>query len=235
MKVLLLAGNTLRAKSYAQILSENILEDTEITGLFYGFKEEPELIKPNLETINYCKKNNLFLPDFTEAIATTFQKNNWYFEMVDNKDVNSSLIVERIESKKADLVIFAGYGGQILDSKHFKLDAKYLHMHPGELPIERGSTTIYYSLLNLRRPSVTAFYMTEKIDDGNNILCSSYPIPSKNVNIDVFIDPVLRADCFLNALKMILNRAPVFQSKINDIEYYVIHPLLKHLAILSLR
>ena len=30
-------------------------------------------------------------------------------------------------------------------------EKRYLHMHPGKLPIERGSTTIYYSILKRKK------------------------------------------------------------------------------------
>ena len=76
-------------------------------------------------------------------------------------------------------------------------------MHPGKLPLERGSTTLYYSILNQRNCSVTAFFMTEKIDNGQTICIYEYPVPAKNVDIDRWGDHVLRADCFIKALAVL--------------------------------
>ena len=112
---------------------------------------------------------------------------------------------------------------------------KYLHMHPGILPFERGSTTLYYSILNNRNLGVTAFYMTEKIDEGVNVLSKEYRAPSKGVNIDVWLDNIIRADCFSKALMAILQCKKNKASEGDSNEYYVIHPVLKHIALLSLK
>ena len=133
------------------------------------------------------------------------------------------------------VVVFAGYGGHILRSPHFQSNRKYLHMHPGDLPSERGSTTMYYSILNGRDCTVTSFYMTEKIDDGRTILKETYPVPVAGVDIDRWFDNAVRADCFGKAIeKIVFDRAEFVSASGEDHEYYVIHPLLKHLALLGL-
>ena len=108
-------------------------------------------------------------------------------------------------------------------------------MHPGRLPTERGSTTIYYSILNQRKITVTAFFMTPKIDAGENILFSEYPVPGKGVDIDRWLDNVARADCLTKALKAINKVEKIDVNASESEEYYVIHPVLKHVALLSLK
>ena len=54
IKLLLLAGNTLRARAYTQQLQKINLNQFEIKGLFYGFKTKDCLIpKINLNTKSY--------------------------------------------------------------------------------------------------------------------------------------------------------------------------------------
>ena len=79
--------------------------------------------------------------------------------------------------------------------------------------------------------------MTEKIDEGNMILRESYPSPSKLVNIDTWLDNSLRADTLSKSIKLIENSYAGFSRDKNeaDEEYYVIHPLLKHISLLSLK
>ena len=235
IKLLLLAGNTLRARAYAQQLQNINFNQFEIEGLFYGFTEKecfvPEL---NLETKFFVEKQGLSIPIYQESIETTFTKNNWSYTFVNNVDVNSFEVLKLIDKLDCDVVVFAGYGGQLLKQSHFIGDKSYLHMHPGKLPIERGSTTIYYSILNRRNLTVTAFFMSESIDAGQDIIYSEYPIPCKGVDIDRYYDNIVRADCLVKALKAINIKEYLQKQTLDSEEYYVIHPVLKHLALLSL-
>ncbi len=235
LKILLLAGNTLRAKAYSQYLERFGESNFEIQGLFYGF-DEKECPTPNLNDVTkeYFHKNELFIPDFTVNIETTFKKNNWHFDKVKGVDVNSETILKKLYEIESSIIVFAGYGGQLLKERHFINGSRYLHMHPGNLPSERGSTTIYYSILNQRKITVTAFYMTKNIDAGENILYRKYQIPNKGVDVDIWLDNVVRADCFIEALKAIDNGEKLVVSTSVSEEYYVIHPVLKHIALLSL-
>ncbi len=236
LKILLLAGNTSRAKSYAQILAKNTSQN-EVQGLFFGHAEK-EYAVPTLDehTLDFLEKNGLFVPDLSESLDHTFQKREWSFTHIHTADANGEEVLSMIASTQCDIVVFAGYGGQILKEPHFYLGKKYLHMHPGELPIERGSTTIYYSILNKRQCSVTAFYMTEKIDAGEDVLCQTYPLPKRGVNIDAWFDNIIRADCLERTIEIIGNQNDVLQkTNARSEEYYVIHPVLKHVALLSLK
>ena len=236
IKLLLLAGDTFRARSYAQILAENSTSFS-VEGYFYGSNKKV----PHIESLSkieeaYYKENDLFVPDFNQSVKITFEKNGWDFTLTDNEDVNSSEVISKVTQISPDIVVFAGFGGQILKPTHFQNKFIYLHMHPGDLPLERGSTTIYYSILNKRRCTVTAFLMTAKIDEGNNVHKHSYCLPLKGMNIDLFYDNIVRADCFIRALQKIKNKAEFLNDEhINNCEYFVIHPVLKHIALLSLK
>tara|TARA_B100000900_G_C20600936_1_gene725573 strand:- start:2335 stop:3069 length:735 start_codon:yes stop_codon:yes gene_type:complete len=236
IKLLLLAGNTLRARAYSQMLQRISSNEFEIKGLLYGFKTKDCFIpKINFNTQYFVSKQDLSIPIYEESIEITFNKNKWPYKYVDNVDVNSDEILKFIKNSDCDIVIFSGYGGQLLKQRHFISEKRYLHMHPGKLPIERGSTTIYYSILNERKLTVTAFFMSERIDAGLDIIYSEYQVPSKGVDIDLYYDNIIRADCLVKALKAIKKKE--FSSKQNLVseEYYVIHPVLKHLALLSLK
>lgn len=233
-KILLLAGNTLRSKAYAQQLSR--IKDIEVIGLLYGFNTRiSNNAFLNIETETFFKNNDIFIPDFSETIETTFEKNNWKYKLINVEDVNAIEILSEIENIDKDLVIFSGYGGQILKNSHFISKTPYLHMHPGFLPLERGSTTIYYSILNKRKCTVTAFFMTADLDKGINILKKQYNIPTKLVCIDKYYDNCVRADCMNSAIEILknkLNFTDSLDTELIDEEYYVIHPILKHIAIL---
>jgi methionyl-tRNA formyltransferase len=233
--ITLLAGNTFRARAYAQQLGQLNNEDLVIKGFFYGFdKRITSPVSIGIKTKDYLTKQNLFIPDLNENIQVTFKKNNWQFIEHFDENVNASHLISELHKIETDIIVFAGYGGQLLRSEHFNKRVKYLHMHPGILPYERGSTTLYYSILNNRKLSVTAFYMTENIDDGEIVYSQQYERPSKGVNIDIWLDNVIRANCFEKALKIILQGDKTEITGDNSNEYYVIHPVLKHIALLSL-
>lgn len=236
MRILLLAGNTLRSRAYAQQLAKRA--DIEVLGLFFGFQQMTCNI-PNLssETYLFLKNHQINIPDFANSLEITFNERKWDFQHVEHDDINSTAVLEAISRVKVDLIVYSGYGGQILKQDHFNDEIPYLHMHPGFLPEERGSTTIYYSILNGRKCSVSAFFMNSKIDAGGIVVRKEYEIPSIGVDIDMWYDNCIRADCLDTALDIIHKMG--FQSinpdYSNTQEYYIIHPVLKHLAILSLK
>lgn len=234
IKVLLLAGNTLRSRSYCQTLEK--IPNIEVCGILYGFgKRTCQELDIDNATYEYLYTNQIKIPDFRQPVESVFYRNDWKYSVVENDDVNAQEVLFEIARHSPDIVVFSGYGGQILSKEHFKTHIRYLHMHPGWLPDERGSTTIYYSILNKKNISVTAFYMTAEIDAGEDVVKKQYPIPNGIVNIDQWIDNCVRADCMASAFESILkNDLTPTNNSANNTEYYIIHPLLKHIALLSL-
>jgi methionyl-tRNA formyltransferase len=238
IKILLLCGDNNRAKSYASILKKS--PKYIVTGLLYGMtKDDNKLtskISIDTDTKDYLDSINVNVPSLDKDIESLFKDNNWRYIITKEREVNSEEIRTKIKNIDCDYVVFAGYGGQILSKEHFLQGKKYIHCHPGWLPLERGSTTLYYSLLNERNLSVTSFFMTEKIDEGNMLLRESYKAPKKLINIDVWIDNALRADTLFKSIESLNEKFIGFSKKEEeeDQEYYVIHPLPKHLALLGL-
>ncbi|MBZ9786728.1 hypothetical protein LB456_04590 [Psychroflexus sp. CAK57W] len=238
IKALLLCGNTNRAKAYLNSLMH--IQGFEISVLLYGSEEsiQKEGNYPVLDnnTKSYLEKNKINFTNFNTNIIEIIKETSFNYNVLHEQDVNSEVILKNIDEYNVDYVIFAGYGGQILSPSHFKSSKKYIHCHPGLLPLERGSTTLYYSILQDRNLSVTAFYMTASIDDGEIILRQSYPQPQSLVDIDIYIDNCLRADTLVKSLSNLKNKIPTFKAGIKDkeVEYYVIHPLLKHISLLKL-
>ncbi len=234
-KVLLLAGNTFRARGYSQILSKR--KDINLVGLFYGF--EVENIQPpklNSTTVAFFKKNKLSLSNLEKSAILTFQQNNIDYINTPTKDVNSKEVLNLIKQQDVDYIIYAGYGGQILSKDHFDNKTKYLHAHPGLIPEERGSTTIYYSILNRNQCGVSVFFMNDKIDAGKVVHRKNYNSPSKGVDIDIWYDNIIRADCLNESLDILLEDNYKAKEQVGEHEdYFIIHPLLKHMAILSLK
>ena len=238
MKILLLAGQTKRTICYLNTLS--MLKNFEVEVLLYGFSDNKiEIDDISGNTLAYINQYQLSFPNrkirFYEEYAYL---NNWKITKCINRDVNSDYVTKFVHSSNATIVIFSGYGGQILKHPDFFTNKfKLLHMHPGDIPSERGSTTMYYSILNRNPFTVSAFYMSEILDQGDVVLKQRYPLPEKLTEIDDWIDPILRADCLGKALVKLAESADISEAgkpikKDNSEEYYVIHPLLKHISLL---
>ena len=113
-----------------------------------------------------------------------------------------------------------------------------MHFHSGWLPEYQGSTTIYYCILQERRCGVTALLLDEGIDTGPVIARQHYPMPPADLDVDFIYDNAIRADLMVRVIrafaeeKVLLGLEPQTTS---GHTYFKIHPVLKHLAILSLQ
>ena len=232
LDILLLSGDSIRTCFYSHYLKYH---NFNFSCLSYGSKRFKG-IKINSTTKKFFIDNNHFLPNTLIDIETFCKNSKIKYKKINVEDVNSLRIINYVKNRNPDLIIFSGYGGDLLSKDHFSLNIPYLHLHPGDLPTEKGSTTLYYSILKKSVITVTAFLMNEKIDSGDIILKSRYDLPKKGIDIDYFFDNLIRANCLIKTLELIKKKNTIESEniRVNGLEYYIIHPLLKHLSLLSL-
>ncbi|MDR2643741.1 MAG: hypothetical protein LBC74_13220 [Planctomycetaceae bacterium] len=236
LKFLLLAGNTNRARAYAQTLAT--ISDIDVHGIFYGFSKRELMETPaSQKSDEFFRSINIQPIDYLQKLEVTFSKNHWTNSVIQTDDVNSAEVRDEIKQQQPNLVIFAGYGGQLI-SKTTLDSATFLHMHSGSIPEEKGSTTLYYSILEDRLCAVSAIIMVPELDSGNLLLRVTYPHPINGMNIDRDYDNTIRADTMKQVLKHYISKGHLPQTSYTPNEkeniYYVIHPVLKNIAILSL-
>ena len=110
-------------------------------------------------------------------------------------------------------------------------------MHAGWLPDYRGSTTTYYSWINEGVCGVSAIFLTADIDTGAILSRKQYPPPPVGMDGDYLYDTVLRSDLLLSIMANLAESGDLpeqlLQQRGKGETYYIIHPLLKHLVILS--
>ena len=177
------------------------------------------------------------LPDLNIPLETTCAEISDEIEHLDAASVNEPQVRDRIRQAAGDgveLVIYSGYGGQLVSPEILDCGIPFLHAHSGWLPDYPGSTTIYYSILNGDDCGVSAILLTPNIDDGPVVIQKHYPTPPKDVDIDYFYDPAIRADLMAEALSDWNNKTVLLeglgQSQDLKTAYCVIHPCLKHMA-----
>lgn len=182
--------------------------------------------------------HDIFLPDLGESIASTCHSAGIALHTYQASSVNAPEIEQALRDSKADVAIYSGFGGQIVAPHILHIGPRFLHCHAGKLPDYRGSTTLYYALLQGQRPTVTAIYLDTQIDTGPIIASQDYPPPDAGMDIDKIYDNAIRADLLVRIMQRYastgrLDALPA-QDPAQGRDYYVIHPVLKHLAILSL-
>jgi len=157
---------------------------------------------------------------------------------INDKAVGNSLSQFCCELDNVGLLIYSGYGGEIIQQEVLTRHPPFLHIHSGWLPQYRGSTTIYYSLLQEGRCGVSAILLSRKIDQGIIVGRRWYAPPTQQEDTDYIYDSTIRADLLVSVVRKWCEtgRFPdsIVQYEDSGTDYYVIHPVLKHIALLSL-
>ena len=233
-KILLLMGDTYRSNLYCQYLKNNSIV---FKPLLYGFGKDKILPELDKITREFFESQNFYIPKTNIGVRSFLEESKIEYESLSEKNINSHILLDKIKEINPDIVIFSGYGGDILNYKHFSENVNYIHMHPGDIPTKKGSTTIFYSILNKGFCTVTSFFMNDKIDSGQIIKKINFKKPDYGVNIDVFYDNLIRSFSLIETLKFLrFNEMKSINNKMNsNLEYFIIHPVLKHLSILSLK
>lgn len=198
--------------------------------------ENEKDIYKNVETFTDVKKYDYVNLD--DTIGEFLSRNGIKYTIMETNDINSDKALGIIKDVKQKYIIYSGYGGCILKNHLFEIGKQWIHVHAGKLPNYRGSTTAYYSIIQEHCISATAIFMSRGIDEGNIICSASYDIPSKEINIDYVYEPYIRSKVLNKALKQYFENGAFEKTKQSNIEaetYYIIHPVLKHIALMSLK
>lgn len=229
--VVLLAAPTARSQAYVQALVREGLEPEAVI-LLGDAPAAPAGAAAALA------KGFPALPDLAEGVAATCARAGLQVVRLPAADVNAEATLEALRAAAARLVIYSGPGGQIVSDRVLQSGGRFLHLHSGWLPDYRGSTTLYYALLNGEAPAVTALYLDRCIDTGPVVARRSYPRPPAGLDLDRLYDPAIRADLLVRLMRDYARTGVLPEAQPQRPEegttYYVIHPVLKHVALLSL-
>ncbi len=179
--------------------------------------------------ISMFKNKKLEYTDFKINIDESIDSLFKYFDakLIRKNSIND--MENELKVVNTDFFIFSGKGGEIVKENILSLN-KFLHIHPGKLPSYKGSTTIYYSLLKESKCYASAFFLDSKIDTGDVIKCKEFHI--LDLDFDYLYDPFIRAYLLYDIIKD-NNFEALKQSTFDSKEYYIIHPVLKKLALLK--
>lgn len=230
--VVLLAAPTARSQAYVQALAAAGLEPEAV--ILLGDEPAP----PAVAAVAEPPGGFPLLPDLAEPVHATCARAGMRMLRVPVADVNAEATLEALREVPSRIVIYSGPAGQIVSPRVLQTGSRFLHLHSGWLPDYRGSTTLYYALLNGDAPAVTALYLDRCIDTGPVLARRTYPRPPAGLDLDRLYDPAIRADLLVRLMRDYARAGALPEPQVQRAEegttYYVIHPVLKHVALLSL-
>jgi len=171
------------------------------------------------------------------AVSKYLITNKIDHDVLRTREVNHKSVIDYLHNLNLpEIYIYSGYAGAILGKEILSLGKKFLHIHGGYLPKYKGSTTFYYSILQENCVGYSAIFLSEKIDAGQILLRRKFPIPTNLNDFDHIEDPKLRATMLIEVLLRLIKTKKWNENIIPNTEtpyYYIIHPVLKNLAIAS--
>lgn len=227
--ICMLISPGVRSKAYLQMMAGN------------GWMPACVLIMADEKSFSDAFKptSGLSFGDKISAGAPTLDilnKNNICYRFMNSEDPNSPQVIDELKKRQEKYFIYSGPAGVILKRPIFGLGKKFIHIHPGYVPRFKGSTAIYYSILENTECGASAFFMNEKIDSGELIRRKTFAKPPKGMDIDYYYDSFVRSELLKDILGEYIKTGRFPEEKISPDEkeetYYIIHPVLKHTAIL---
>lgn len=158
------------------------------------------------------------------------------YSVANSREINTTAVVDLIASSEPSVLIYSGYGGALLRKDVLATGKKFLHVHGGYLPDYKGSTTNYYSLLSEDMLGASALFLTPEIDSGPVLTRRRFSPPTERTEIDHIHDSAARARVLVDSLNAYRERGEwsfELADNYGGTTYYIIHPVLKHLAILG--
>jgi methionyl-tRNA formyltransferase len=175
--------------------------------------------------------------DTTRTVLERVQSANIPFERFETLDPNERSIVEAVRDLEQEYLVYSGPGGVILDSEILNAGPEFLHVHAGVLPEYRGSTTVYYSLINDDACGATVFLMREELDQGPIVAEQTFAPPEDPETLDLYYDPWIRGQLLTETLEQFQEDGSFSLREQRSDEgntYFIVHPVLKHIAIGSI-
>lgn len=232
---LLLAARTARSQAYVQALNAAGRRTESL--IIYGSLDLAQPI-PDIVRQTALPAATVHLPDLAQSLEDSAAMADWSIDHLAASSLDSPELHAALRAQAPKLIVFSGYPAQMVPAAIIAI-APVLHLHSGALPAFRGSTTLYYSLLAGEPPAVSALLVDGGIDSGKIVAMHHYPPPAPGVDIDYVYDSAIRADLLAKVLAVFgdTGRLPEPPALPNRAEclYFIIHPVLKHLAMASLK
>jgi len=191
----------------------------------------------SIEYINEIEKNKIEINKiilYSKTLGNTYKfikkkKLTSILIHLKTNSINSKILEKKFEKIKSKTNIVATYPGEIVKNKSL-LKHNLIHCHPGDLPIFKGSTTIYYAIILKKKICVTLFELSEKIDDGKILYKKYFQYPKNLKLIENNFDNEIRAKTLVEYLKT-KKKYYYKETKKKYMHYYIAHPIIRQIVI----
>lgn len=231
MRYAMILLNNNRSKSYLQNLIREGYPPSEAIVL----GEEPNCISCGKEILSSYGIDTYF--DASKSIYETLRESEIPHRILPTLNANDESVISAVSRLNSAYLIYSGPGGIILKKDILSQGVSFYHAHPGIVPQYKGSTTFYYSMILRKKIGCSILKMSEKLDGGDVMFCREYNTPPMPTDYDQTVDPLIRTETFVLWLKSIdwcFENAVSEKQTANGNMFYIIHPVLKHLAVLSM-
>lgn len=227
----LIASDTPRTRAYVDQMIKNNLLPKKIF-----------LLKKNTIAEKLRFRVNPYFDNESELLSKISKLKKTKIERIDANSTNDIKCLKRVINSKENFFIFSSNPGEILRKEYFDEGKLYLHVHPGKLPNFKGSTPYYYEILKENKITFTSFFMSHKLDEGRVLFFKSFKVNKlkyfDKAALDEVLDPYFRSLLLIDTLKKLKdkNKRNAISFKKNNKKYsnyFVIHPVLKNIAILK--
>lgn len=228
----LLLAPTARSQAYVQALAAANMAPSAVVLLKGAPRRRPVSNAAEPPVIE-----GLFLPDLDQSLDDSLERLSWPTRRVESADVNDHLVLNAVQAAGQPLCVYSGPSGHLAGDA-LLATTRLLHCHSGRLPHYRGSTTLFYSLLAEGRCTVSALLLETAIDCGPILAVRDYPPPPPGMDVDNIYDAAIRADMLVRVVGRLAQGDPLDRGEQQNgtfppWTYYIIHPVLKHAALLS--
>ena len=235
-------ADTSRSRAYLQALVRNklfpsyvIILPSQENKINPGeYDRNIHINKKLIQEQNECWSEVVFDPAL--PIECTMDTVGIEYIYADTGNINDESVICLISARAELVFIYSGFGGVLLSKTLLSAGKKFLHVHGGYLPNFKGSTTNYFSLIAENNVGASSLFLSDTIDSGPLLMRKAFPAPINRQEIDHIYDSAARAKVLVETLQSYVHNQEwvVNLTATCDGEtYYIIHPVLKHIAILA--
>ena len=227
-KFVLIAAPTLRTKAYLHLLNQSNIHP-EYIFLLSGNEEKFKIKKTKLILNNKIKINL----ELVKSLDNLLEQSKSCIVRFNFHNLENRKLLNTLNKFNLKYAIYSGFPGKIISKKLINSNIKWIHCHGGRLPDYKGSTTFYYSILEIKCFYVSVIFLDENIDTGKLIKQIRFS-HTNNKNFDEIVDPFSRAYALCNVLNHYTKYKKFFKNKKSKVlpnrTFFVIHPILKFIA-----
>jgi len=168
--------------------------------------------------------------DPKKSVRESLEEGNISFETVPATSLNDAPVVAAVSACAPKYLLFSG--GSILRKEILSQGKEFIHVHPGYVPDVKGSMAIEWSILTTGRCAASAFFMVERIDEGDILARRHFDPPGLEYrNIPALYSSHIRSEVLLDVVRNYIetgtfNGEPQDPSEGNT--YYKMHPVLNN-------